>query len=270
MIQVLPDPETVAAAAATAVVERAAAAVRESGRFTLALAGGSTPQRLYELLATAHRAEVPWSRTHLFWGDERCVPPDHPGSNYGRVRATLLDRVSVRPDAVHRVRGELPPERAAADYERRLAAFFERAQPPPGDVGSEGGHDSRREGGSEGGSVAVSDLPRPTLDLVLLGMGEDGHTASLVPGQVEPDDPRWARAVRAPAGVAPRDRVTLTLRALNAADHAIFLVTGRSKRAVMDRVRAAAAGEAVDALPPAARVRTRTRPLWLVDRHAAG
>lgn len=237
MIRVLPDAEAVAVAAAEELVARASGAVRETGRFTLALAGGRTPRRLYELLATAYRPDIPWSATHVFWGDERCVPPDDPASNYGLARRTLLDRVPVPPEAVHRVRGELPPVEAAADYHRRLADFF--------------------------GAGA--------LDVVILGVGPDGHTASLFPGQVEPDDPRWARAVRAPEGVEPRDRVTLTLRALNAAGGAIVLATGPEKRAVVASARAAeGAGETGAGALPATRVRPATGALWLVDRGAAG
>lgn len=233
VIRVFPDADAASRAAAEAVAGRARAAVRRKGAFTLALAGGGTPRRLYELLATVHRQQVPWDGLRVLWGDERCVPPDDPRSNYAMAREALLDRVPVRPDAVHRIRGELGPEAGAADYHDVVAGI-------------------------------------PDLDLALLGVGADGHTASLFPGQVDPDDRRWAQGVRAPPGVEPPDRVTLTLRALNAFSEAIFLVTGQEKRAVVEAARTAQAGGPGPDAMPALRVRPATAPLWIVDRAASG
>lgn len=146
------------------------------------------------------------------------------------ARATLLQRVPVPPDAVHRIRGELGPETAADEYDE-LVAGMDR------------------------------------LDLAILGAGADGHTASLFPGQIEPDDRRWARGVRAPPGIEPRDRVTLTLRALNAFSAALFLVTGPEKRTVVAAARDATGAGDGDP-PPAARVRPAEGPVWIVDRAA--
>lgn len=229
MIRVYPDPETASHAAARSVVRWAGEAIEDHGSFGLALAGGSTPRRLYELLATDYSTEIPWRHVHLYWGDERCVPPDDDRSNYGMVRTVLLDHVPVPPAGVHRIRGELGPERAAAEYERVLAQ-------------------------------AIS------LDLVLLGMGTDGHTASLFPGQLDLTDPRTVRGVSAPAGVEPRDRVTLTLRGLEAFTAALFLVTGREKRDVVEAARSTAPSAEI----PASCVSPARETTWIVDRAAAG
>lgn len=230
MIRVFPDPESASRAAAEAVVARANAAIAARGRFTVALAGGSTPRRMYEILAADFRDAIPWARVTVLWGDERCVPPDDPRSNWAMARRALLDRVPVLEGAVHRIRGELGAEAAAAGYDPIVASA--------------------------------------SLDLAILGAGADGHTASLFPGQVGLDD-RWVRGVRAPPGAEPRERVTLTLRALNAFESALFLVTGREKRPV---VAAALAADGVvvapEDAPPALRVRPRSAPLWIVDRAA--
>ena len=164
----------------------ARARVTESGRFTVALAGGSTPRSLYALLATAaYRERVPWAATHLFFGDERCVAPDHPESNFRMVKEALLDHVPIPGGQVHRMQGEDPqPERAAGAYEDELRHFF----------------------------VTAGDLP-PRFDLVLLGLGADGHTASLFPGAPSLDvDDRLA--VAAEPGLEPFvERVTMTIPA---------------------------------------------------------
>lgn len=201
----------------------------DHGSFGLALAGGSTPRRLYELLATDYRAEIPWQRVHFYWGDERCVAPEDEGSNYGMARTLLLDHVPL-PAGVHRIRGELGPEQAAAEYEQTL----DEAE---------------------------------SLDLAILGLGEDGHTASLFPGQLDPTDPRRVRGVTAPAGVEPRDRVTLTLRGLEAFNAALFLVTGRDKREVVEAVMRSAA-PSVEI--PATCVSPAREVVWILDRAAAG
>jgi len=146
-VRVYENPEDLAEAAAREFAAKAAEAFEEQGRFTVVLAGGSTPKVAYELLARDFVESIDWSRTHVFFGDERTVPPDHEDSNYRMAREALLEHVRV--GSVHRMRGELPPDEAAASYEDELRRFF----------------------GEE--------LPR--FDLVLLGIGEDGHTASLFP-----------------------------------------------------------------------------------------
>lgn len=235
-VRVVDGPAALARAAAEEWCARALAAVEGSGRFAVALAGGSTPRALYALLAdpaAPYHDALPWARTHVFFGDERTVPPDHPQSNYGMAREALLARVALRPENVHRIRGEEEPEAAARAYEDELRAFFG---------------------------------PAPRFDLVLLGMGAEGHTASLFPGS--PALEEASRLVVAPLVPVPGGRrITLTLRALDAAARVLFLVSGASKADTLARV--LSRGSGAEALPAA-----RVRPvdgtvLWLVDRAAA-
>ncbi|MGH7536268.1 MAG: 6-phosphogluconolactonase, partial [Gemmatimonadales bacterium] len=151
---VLADPAALAQEAAERFAGIAAKALARAGRFTVALTGGSTPKRLYTLLAAEpYRSRLPWPETHVFWGDERCVPPDHPESNYRMAHDALLRHLPIPPAQIHRMHGEDPdPERAAAEYEQCLRTVF---------------------------APRAGTLPR--FDLVLLGMGADGHTASLFP-----------------------------------------------------------------------------------------
>lgn len=231
------DAAAAARRAAEEVVARAEAAVRARGRFAVALAGGRTPQALHALLAdpaAPFRARVPWGETEVFFGDERCVPPDHPDSNYGAARAALLDHVPLAPARVHRWRGEDPdPEAAARAYEAELRAAL----------------------GPGGGA--------PRLDLALLGLGGDGHTASLFPGTAAlAVTDRLAAANRVPRLDAWR--LTLTLPALRAARAVLFLVAGEEKA---EAVRAVLEEEAD---LPAARVRPDDGALlWVLDAAAA-
>jgi 6-phosphogluconolactonase len=204
-VTILPDRDAVATAAAEHFVTAAASAMKQHGRFLVALSGGSTPRAMYARLASAEFASrIDWSRVHVFWGDERCVPPDHPESNYRMARETLLDRVSLPSAQVHRMRGEDEPLVAAAAYERELRQTF-----LPGE--------------------------EARFDLVLLGMGDNGHTASLFPGlSAVREDTRWVVAEHvAKVGMW---RVTLTPVALNAAAQVLFMVTGKEKSAMLARV----------------------------------
>lgn len=237
-IRIMQDLEAASHAAAERVVTLAGEAVRERGSFSIALAGGHTPGRLYQLLATEYAGDVDWSRAHVFWGDERCVPPDDPASNYRMARQTLLDHVPVPADRIHRIRGEATPAEAAAEYAALLAEH----------LGAE------RPGVGHG------------LDVTLLGMGVDGHTASLFPDGPGLDAAAWAVAVRAPAGVEPQDRVTLTLPALNASRYALFLVAGSAKEDAVERALNGGPGDR----PPAGRVEARKGTDWLLDRDAGG
>lgn len=188
--------------------ERFVALVNEasasSGRFTVALSGGSTPKALYSLLATPGFAErIPWPKVHLFWGDERCVPPDHPDSNYRMVRESLLSKINLAPENVHRMAGEKDPKLAAADYEEQLITFFR-----------------------------LSEGALPHFDMILLGLGEDGHTASLFPGSAALDETqRLVATTYVPKLNA--HRLTLTLPVLNESAEIFFLVNGRSKAAIV-------------------------------------
>ncbi len=242
-VEVAATPEALMDAAAACFSAAAAGAIRARGRFTVALSGGSTPKRLYALLATPSWASrVEWPRVHVFWGDERCVQPTDPASNYRMAREALLDAVPVAAANVHRVRGEDEPAAAAAAYERELrAAFATPAGPPRCDPGA-------------------------CFDLVLLGMGDNGHTASLFPGSaVLHEEERWAVADEVDA--TPRRRVTLTAPVLNAAAEVAFLVSGRDKAPMLHRVLEGPRDP--DALP-AQLVRPRAGRLrWLVDADAA-
>jgi 6-phosphogluconolactonase len=234
LVQVYPSADALTGAAAEAVAGAARAAVAARGRFTVALAGGGTPRPVYELLATAYRDAVDWSRVEVFFGDERCVPPDHESSNYRMAHRTLL--ACVPAGRVHRMRGE----RAAADAAARYDAELRDA------VGAE----------PDGA----------TFDLVLLGVGADGHTASLFPGAAALDEvERWAVAVQAPDDAPVRDRVTLTFPALDAARHTLVLCAGAAKHHVVHAVRTdPTAGRRY----PAARVRALGDVRWMVDEGA--
>lgn len=232
--------EALARAAAEEVTRAAEAAVREHGRFTIALSGGGTPKPLHRLLADPDepfRARLPWERIHFFWGDERHVPPDHADSNYRMARETLLDDAPVPAGNVHRMRAEEPAAAAAAAYERELRDFF---APPPGEL--------------------------PRFDLLLMGLGPDGHTASIFPGTpVIHETERW---VAAPWVEAHHTfRITLTPPVLNAAARVLFLVSGAEKAAA---VRDTLEGPRdVDRHPAQVIAPARGTVLWLLDRAAA-
>ena len=229
------DPAAVAFEAAERWSRLARQAAESRGRFSIALSGGSTPAGLYRLLATEpFRGQMPWDAHHLFWGDERCVPPDDAGSNYRLAHDTLISQVPIPPHQVHRVQGELEPEAAARAYERTLLEYF---------CG-----------------------PHTRFDLVLLGLGSDGHTASLFPGSsVLEDGERLALAVEATYEDRPAHRVTLGLGAINAAREVIFLVTDREKAGIVQAVL-----EGPEGVLPAQRVRPQAgRIAWLLDAGAA-
>lgn len=234
MIEIFPSPEALADAVARQVVAQGARAISATGRFTLALSGGSTPRAAYSRLATGDLVhQVDWRLVHVFWGDERCVPPDDPRSNYRMAKEALLDRVPIPAHQIHRIRGEDDPEQAAAEYERELHALL----------------------GGEG------------LDLVLLGLGEDGHTASLFPRQASVHErTRWVVAVPAPE--ATMWRITLTPAVLNTARNVTFVVSGASKAARLQQV--LRGPFTPDALPAQAIRPLQGRLTWMVDEAAAG
>jgi len=240
-IRVLPSADAVASEAARRFEATALRALAARGRFTVALAGGSTPGALYRLLAQPdHSDRIDWARTLIFFGDERCVPPDDPRSNYRMARETLLDSVPI-PDAnIFRMEGELPPPVAAERYEVVL-----------------------RE------SYAESAGALPRLDLALLGLGADGHTASLFPGMpVLSESLALVAPTGVPSYVKPNvARLTLTFPALNAVACALFLVTGDAKA---EAVRRALGGRADTPPVPASLVRPSGGELvWLLDASAA-
>lgn len=230
-IVVAPTAEHAAMRVAVLIVREAAMAVRERGRFTLALAGGRTPLAMYARLASD--SGMPWAHAHLFWSDERCVPPDHADSNFGAAAGVLLSRVSIPPEHVHRIRGEAEPHGEARRYESVL-----------------------RE-------IVRGDPPR--LDVVLLGVGEDGHTASLFPASAAlNEDMRLVVAVDPPAGIAHR-RITFTLPLIRAAQCVLFLVTGGAKSEAVARVLV----RRDEALPATHVLASRGRVVWVLDEEAA-
>ena len=233
---ILPDASAVAVAAADRFVALAQQSIDERDSFRLALSGGSTPKRIYPLLVAEPRvAAVDWSRVEFFWGDERAVPPDHPESNFGVAYQMLLAALpNVRPEAIHRMPAEAPDlDAAALAYEAELRiAFGARGDEPP------------------------------VFDLIWLGMGPDGHTASLFPDSAALDvTDRWVVANWAPGPQAWR--MTLTFPVLDAARELLFVVTGADKADALARVRAG------DRELPAARGRAQHIE-WLIDAAAAG
>jgi 6-phosphogluconolactonase len=262
-IKIVSDPAALAEEAARRFVLLADEAIAQRGHFAVALAGGSTPAGLYRLLAREpYRSQIDWERVWLAFGDERSVPPDSPDSNYRMVRETLLDPLPASEQNVWRIRGEWPGEAAADAYAETLRA----AQQAPRD-GARPLLESSREG-------------QPRFDLILLGMGDDGHTASLFPGMpalAEARRPVVASGV--PDYVLPHlGRVTLTLPVLNAAAHVVFLVAGAKKAPAVGAVlgaQRATREQAGDrpAVPenalPAARVQPAEGMLtWLLDEAA--
>lgn len=239
-VRIHPDLESLSRAAAEHFVALATEAVSKRGRFAVALSGGSTPRETYTLLASpAFAPLVPWTQVHVFWGDERCVPPDHPDSNYRMAWETLLRHLPIPRDHIHRMVGEIDPPQAAGEYEEQLRAFFAHSPEEPG-------------------------LPR--FDLVLLGMGRDGHTASLFPkSEALREAQRWVVAQEVEPQAAWR--LTLTPIAINATRQVIFLVAGQEK--------AEALREVLEGSPQPERLPAQAiRPdsghlLWLVDAGAA-
>ncbi len=235
-IRIFNDFEKLSRHAANIFVEQAARSIAERGRFLVALNGGNTPMHLFQLLATDYRDKVDWSKTHIFWGDERCVPPDDPGSSYGQAQEILLSHVPISDSNIHRVQTELGPVEAAKDYSLTLKSFTS----PPLDV--------------------------PRFDLVYLGMGEDGHTASLFPGsQVQVTES--VIPVTAHYQDRPANRVTMTQLVFNQAYTVVFMATSEKKAITLAEV---LSDRYNPELYPAQRIDPKNGELiWLVDEDAA-
>jgi 6-phosphogluconolactonase len=240
----MPKTQTIIAADAADLAFRAAelfkaaarAHVDQRGRFVVALSGGSTPRGMHRLLASPPAlTEVPWEHTHLFWVDERCVPASDPESNLGGAWRDLLQYLPLPRENIHFVRGDFPPEEAAEDYQLELSRFFE-----------------------------LGEGEFPIFDLIFLGMGKDGHTASLFPGSSALIE-ESSMVVAVKGGIPNVGRITLTYPVLNRARQILFLVAGREK------------AEAVKALLeddrpelPAARIKPlQGDVIWLLDQEAA-
>jgi 6-phosphogluconolactonase len=233
-VEVFADRESLARRVADWLTALAAA---KDGRPAIALSGGSTPQRLYQLLAEPPwRSVFPWGRTHWFWGDERFVSPDDGRSNYHMVREALLSRAPIPSANVHAIPTEdIAADAAADEYESMLKSFYGAAQLDP---------------------------VRPLFDITLLGLGPDGHTASLFPGATAlAERRRWVATV---TGATPEPRVTLTYPALESSRHVAFLVAGKEKRRAFGRLRRG------DQALPAARLRPIGALHWFADAQAAG
>jgi 6-phosphogluconolactonase len=240
-IRIVADAQALFRAAASEFARLAQTATRETGTFRVALAGGSTPKGLYDLLGddAALREAIPWHSTHLYWGDERTVPPDHRDSNYRMAAAALLSRVPI-PDAnIHRMRGEMADADAAARcYEDELQSSFK---------------------------LAPGQLPR--FDLVLLGLGYDAHTASLFPHTAALDE-QQRLAVANRVHILRTTRITLTAPVLRGAASVVFMVSGADKAQAL---RTVLEGRYAPAEAPAQLIMPdRGHLVWLVDRQAAG
>jgi 6-phosphogluconolactonase len=239
-VSIHPDAGALARAAAELMTALAERTITARGRFAVALAGGSTPGAVYALLAAKEfAARVDWPRVHVFWGDERCVPPDHPDSNYLLARRALLDHVPIPESNVRRIPGETDPAQAAAAYEQTLRTFF-----------------------------SIRGAERfPRFDLILLGMGRDGHTASLFPGTAALHERKHWVVAQYIDGLAAW-RVTLTPKVINSAARVVFLVSGAEKA---ERLHEVLHGPRRTDRMPAQIVRPVDGRLeWLVDAAAAG
>lgn len=233
-LRVYEDKKQLAEAAARDFAKKAADSIASSGRFAVALAGGSTPKAAYELLASEYTDEVDWSNVHVFFGDERSVPPEDDDSNYRMAREALLDHVPV--GSVRRMKGELLPDEAAAQYEEELRKFFGTLGTPP------------------------------EFDLIQLGIGDDGHTASLFPNTpaLTVTD-RWV--AQNPVPKLETVRITLTLPVINAAKAVSFLVAGEGKAEALKEI---LEGDAEPQDYPAKFVQLPGELIWMVDGAVAG
>jgi 6-phosphogluconolactonase len=232
-IETLPDPAALAQHVAEWMTQAAEAS---TGDFRVSLSGGSTPKALYTLLASEpYRGRFPWARVHWYWGDERFVPWDHPESNYRMTREAMLSKAPVPPQNIHPVPPDGTPDDAAQRYEATLQAAY---------------------------GAAALDPARPMFAITLLGLGPDGHTASLLPGEpVLEERKRWVAAV---SHGRPEVRITMTYPVIDSSERVAFLVAGKEKTAILKTIRAG--GSQV----PAARVKPVGELIWFVDRAAAG
>jgi len=235
-VRIFPDPETLSRSAADFFSDLARKAIVSQGRFVVALSGGSTPRRMYQILGSnVYQGNIAWKQVHLFWADERCVPGHHPESNFKLVADTILSDVDIPRENIHRIRGEDMPDRAALEYEQDIRSLFK--------------------------STSL-----PVFDLIVLGAGEDGHTASLFSNSAAL---RENVRLAVPVYLEPPklNRVTLTLPVLNHATHALFLASGPAKAMVIREI-------IENGNPknyPAGLIHPeRGGVIWYVDREAAG
>jgi 6-phosphogluconolactonase len=233
---VVKDNQDWALWAADMFLERARECVRERGRFAVAVSGGSTPRPVHRLLAREpYRSVIPWARTHLFWVDERCVPETSAASNFGAAKEDFVDHIPIPASQIHPMPVEAAPHQGARQYEEELREFF-----------------------------ASEEKGFPVFDLIFLGIGQDGHMASLFPGHnALHESERWVVAVK--GGHPNVSRLTMTLPVLNSANVLAFLVYGKGKASVMKAI-----FDESDNLLPVQRIQpTQGRMIWLVDKEAS-
>jgi 6-phosphogluconolactonase len=232
-VEISPDPPALAHHVAEWMT---AAALAAPGPFRVSLSGGSTPKALYALLASEEfRNRFPWQRAHWYWGDERFVPNDDPESNYRMTREAMLSKVPAPPENIHPIPTDGAPEDAARRYEQTLREAY---------------------------GAATLDPQRPLFDVTLLGLGPDGHTASLLPGEPVLDErKRWVAAV---SHGRPEVRITMTYPVIESSRFVAFLVTGKEKAEIFGTIRTG------NSQVPAARVRPVGELIWFVDRATAG
>src|SRR5216684_4089470 len=235
---ILDDAQSLYVHAAEEIAHFAGEAICMHAEFMLCLSGGSTPAATYELLAERFRLSVDWKEVQFFWGDERCVPPDDPASNFGMANRTMLSKLPLRPEQIHRIRGEDEPAQAAQEYERELRDFFRLDQP--------------------GGL--------PSFNLLLLGLGENAHVASLFPHHPALHE-RTRLAVAVDVEAMPSRRISLTVPVINSAERVMFVVSGETKA---EAVRSVLQGPADPEQYPAQFVKPHSgETVWLIDRAAA-
>jgi 6-phosphogluconolactonase len=237
-VLVFPDLDALSYATAERLMAVMQKTLEERGRCTMALSGGSTPRRLYELLAGPYRDRIDWAHTYLFWGDERFVPPNNPESNYRMAREAMVDHVPIPPDHVFPIPTDTTsPEQAAQTYAATLHSFFSDDQ--------------------------------PAFDVMLLGIGEDGHTASLFPENhpknalQQSEAVPWVEAVKAPPRYATTERITMTLSFINRSRHIFIQAAGAKKHDALRTIL-----DDPDTTLPAAYVRARDELVWFVDEAA--
>ncbi len=247
-IRYFPDLEALSLEAAHFISQTANKFVAEKGLFSLVLSGGNTPRRLYELLSLPpFSQDMPWPHIHFFWGDERCVPPDHPDSNYGLAYRSLLSKIPLPETNVHRI----PVERGtgpemALEYEKEIRTFFQQSVQGKNPV-----------------SIDVEIKAIPSFDLILLGVGKDGHTASLFPGDPALKEKKHLTAYIPKPGLAPEfPRITMTLPLINQADGVLFLVSVAEKREVIKAI--LHESEAGRYRYPAAQVNPKGKIYWFI------
>jgi len=243
-ISIYPTLADLSIAAAEFIAEQAEINIKKKGIFTLVLSGGTTPRPVYEQLAHPPLINrVDWQKTHLFWGDERCLPPDHSESNFALAYQAMLSKIDIPTRNIHRIITEIEsPQKTAANYEEELRRFF------------------RPNCQSE------QDPYFPSFDLLLLGLGQDGHTASLFPGgQALEEGERWVVAVEGASGSPAVPRITVTFPVINQSRYVVFLASGEDKREVFQEI----VNRPETASYPAARVKPSGKLLWFIDESLA-